>query len=146
VWRERFRLPRGVDPFELLFAYVCVVVGIPFALGLSAPTSIERLLPELLIRGWGIALTFGGALVITGIGIRQRRAATVRRIVAGLRVESAGLVPMAGASAVFFFAILAIGGWRVAFPAGTYLAFTAACGYRLWQIRDAERGFHRATQ
>jgi hypothetical protein len=138
------RMPRVPDAFELLIAWLCLGTGLPMALGAPAPMSLQRALPHWLINCWGGTLFLGGLLIVVGIGLRHRHPSTAR-LATGLRVEVAGLMPLAAGSAVFGIVIAAAGGWRGMFAAGTYVMFAVACLLRSVEVRDAERGLRSAV-
>lgn len=138
---RRLRVP---DAFELLIAWLCLASGASLALGAPPPNSVQRVLPSWLIHTWGLTLCVGGLLIVTGVMIRHRSRTKLERLVLGLRIERAGLVPLAAASAVFGLVICVVGGWRGAFAAGTYLAFAAACLCRTSEAAETERGLAKA--
>lgn len=129
--------PLLIHPWELLIAGLCLLSGLPLALGAPSPNSINQALPELLVRVWGATLASSGAAVTSGLVLPYIRPhlATV-----GLRVERGGLALLAAAASVFSIAIIVAAGWRGALPAATYLMFAAACGIRTVVLVLTERG------
>jgi hypothetical protein len=75
TWRARLRrkiyakLPRWLKShdFELFAAFLSILGGLPLVLGQVEPTSVDALLPPLLVLVWGIILVQGGILVILGV-------------------------------------------------------------------------------
>lgn len=139
------RFPRVPDAFELLIAYLCVVAGLPLALGAPPPNSIQRILPSWLVHCWGATLFIGGVLIVLGLALR-RGAPGISRLLVGLRIEQAGLLPMAAGAAVFSLVITVAAGWPGVFAGGTYLMFAAACLLRTVEVRDTARGIDQAVQ
>lgn len=111
--------------FELLWAVVCLLVGLPLASGLApSPTSVNALLPSVLRVIWGMSLTLGGGLTLSGILWRHIDAS---RFISGLYVERAGLVMLGTSAAVFVIVIWFYAGAPTLFVAAIYGAFIAAC-------------------
>lgn len=142
--RDRLRRLRVPDAFELLIAALCLGSGLTLSLGAPPPSSVQNILPGWLVTCWGATLFLGALLIVIGVLMRHRNVSTISRVLVGLRIERAGLVPLAAASAVFGLVIAVFGGWRGVLASGTYLAFAAACLFRNAEAADAERGLAKA--
>ena len=116
-------------PFELFMLVVCLFAGIPtIADGPPAPQSIEALLPQLLVLGWGISLSVGAFIALLGIFLFG--AAT------GIILEQVGLV-MVGTACVFYgIAIWIVIGVTGAVSGGIVFGFGCAC---LWRWRQLQK-------
>lgn len=136
------RFPRVSDAFEILIAWLCLVSGVPMMIGHAQPNSVIALLPEWLVRVWGINLALGGLLILLGYGAWRHRARTVVHGELGLSVEQAGLCLLGSGTLVFGVIIILVAGWAGTLPAGTYLVFTAACLFRYVEINDIKRGLN----
>jgi hypothetical protein len=115
-----------IEPFELFTAFMCVVVGIPLSLNGPRPNSIDDSLPALLVTLWGIELAVGGILTIVGLALTG----TSR----GVRIERAGLLFLAAASAVYALVLvplLPISSVTIAL----LVALAGACLWRRWSVR-----------
>lgn len=137
-------VPVVPDAFEFFMAFLCMLSGAPMALGGPRPNSIEKILPPTLRVIWGLMLLFGGVLVIIGLSLRKRDPST-KRVLVGIRVEGAGLLPLAAGAFTFSLVIPVSAGWAGAFASGTYLAFGLACLGRAAEIKVAERGILTAV-
>lgn len=133
------------DTFEMLIAALCLISGIPIALGFPTVNSVTSLLPVWLIRCWGADLALAGLLILIGL-IAGRAAKTVNRRMFMIQIEQAGLTMLGTGSAVLMMSIMTIGGWRAALPVGTYLALTLSCYFRTIEISDVKRGIERSRR
>ncbi|MEO3856249.1 hypothetical protein [Acrocarpospora sp. B8E8] len=110
-------------PFELLFGLIAILGGAAAALGVVSPTSINALLPLLVVRAWGVLQLAAGVSVVAGIVLSAR----ADRLVLGWRLERAGLWPLAATLIIYAGVALAHSGMRALYPASFYLVFAAAC-------------------
>lgn len=111
--------------FEILWAIVCLLVGLPLASGLApSPTSVNALLPVVHRIVWGISLTLGGGLTLFGILWRHLDSS---RFIPGLYVERAGLFMLGTSAAVFVVVLWFYAGAPSLYVAAVYGAFIAAC-------------------
>lgn len=118
--------------FEILWAVVCLLVGLPLASGLApSPSSVNALLPTVLRVVWGISLTLGGGLTLSGILWRHLN---VNRFVSGLYVERSGLLMLGTSAAAFVLVVWFYAGAPSLFVAAIYGAFIAACVSRTRSI------------
>jgi hypothetical protein len=127
-WRVVRHVPQSIllHPFELYLAGVCVLSGVPLLIGEPAPTSIEALLPPLLVRLWGFELLLGAGLVLFGL-LRPRS-----------RLERVGHTLLAPAAVVYGAAIVTVVGVPGVL-AGTLVAgFGLASATRGYVLRVAE--------
>ena len=111
-------------PFELLFGLLALVSGLSLASGARAPASLDATLPPAVVIAWGITQVVAGALIVTGIILRYARPAL---LLVGLRLERAGLWPLAAVAAVYSVVALGYAGSRALFPVGVLAAVAAAC-------------------
>lgn len=140
------RFPRVSDAFEILIAWLCLVSGVPMLLDRAQPNSVISLLPEWLVRLWGINLALGGLLILLGYGAWRHRSRTFAHGELGLGIEQAGLCLLGSGTLVFGIIIVMVAGWAGMLPAGTYLVFTAACLFRYIEISDIKRGLMMAAK
>ena len=109
---------------------LCVESGPPMLLIGLAPSSALDALPSWLIRVWGLTLTLGGALVLTGIGLRYVK----EKYVVGSLIERAGYAPLVSGTLVFAVIIELRTGLKGLLPIMTYVAFAGASALRYRQI------------
>lgn len=123
-------------PFEVLFMILCLLSGIPLALGaLPPPNSLTATLPPLLIRLWGLTLAIGGGITLTGLIMAHLY--RQRRFVEGLIIEGGGLVALGSAVFVFALAIIVVNGTAAVFGISVYFMLTASCFARWRTTRRA---------
>lgn len=115
------------NPFELFIALLCVVAGIPYLTGTTAPGSLDALLPPVWVIVWGIQLVFGGMLV--AIGLLRRN----------IYIEKAGLWPLSVASLVYSVSLFEHVGLKASVSFFVTFAFSVACWSRLILVRAVLR-------
>ncbi|MFB9248562.1 hypothetical protein ACFFWE_10010 [Sphaerisporangium melleum] len=114
--------------------------GVALILGVVPPASLNSTLPGVVVWVWGVMQLLGGALIIAGILLRYLRPAF---LLLGLRLERAGLWPLAAACSVYGLVVLGYAGVRALYPAVMLLAFAVACGARARSVAGIERTIHR---
>ncbi|WP_204042775.1 hypothetical protein [Acrocarpospora phusangensis] len=139
---RRFR-SLAEHPFELTFGLLFALVGAAVAFGGITPTSINALLPEWVVRVWGVVQVVAGLLVVVGIVIRYWRPALV---LVGLRIERAGHIPFVAATTVYMAVAVAYAGTRALYAGALFLAFAVASGARAWATIVIERAINRARR
>lgn len=115
-----------LHPFELFIAGLCVVAAIPLLAGAPAANSVERLLPEFLVKVWGSELVVGGVLVAYGV-FRPRT-----------HWERIGHQLLAPAALVYSLCIITVLGIGGIVAASIVLGFSLACFMRAAVLRIAE--------
>lgn len=96
-------------PFEILALVVGFIMGVPILLGFARPTSLILLLPVVAYVAYSAMLVIG-SLTIT-IGLRNRHPL----------VLASGLQLLGGSYIVYGLAVVALGGWAIAW--GGFTAF-----------------------
>ncbi len=132
--------PLAEHPFELLFGVVEFGAGLALVLGAVPPASLNSTLPPVVVWVWGVMQLLGGALIIAGIVLRYARP---HLVLLGLRLERAGLWPLAAACATYSLVVLGYAGMRALYPAAVLLAVAVACGARARSVAGIERTIHR---
>ena len=110
-------------PFELLFGFIAIGGGLGAALGVVSPTSINAVLPMLVVHAWGVLQFAAGVAVVAGIVISGRTGS----LLTGWRVERAGLWPLAITLVIYAVVAIVYSGARAIYPAAWYAVFAAAC-------------------
>lgn len=128
--------PLAEHPFELLFGLLAFVAGLGLTLGAVGPASLHATLPFAVVKAWGLVQLLAGALIVTGIVMRYARPPL---LVIGLRLERAGLVPLAAAATVYGVVALGYAGPRAIYPVAVLLAVALACLSRVRTIARLER-------
>lgn len=123
-------------PFEVLFGLLAFFNGASLALGAVGPASFNATLPPLVVAAWGVAQFVAGGLIVVGIVLRYVRPAL---LLAGLRIERAGLWPLAAVAAVYSVVALGYAGQKALFPVGVLAAVAAACVARARAVAALER-------
>lgn len=111
----------GRHPFQTYLLTLCVVSGIPLMFGEPTAESIEAVLPEMLARGWGYALTLGAMTGLVGSYWPRRKYATA------LTIERIGLIITGPAGLFYAFAIVVVVGAPGIIAGAIIFAFGAAC-------------------
>lgn len=132
--------PLLYHPWEMLIAGLCLLSGIPLALGAPSPSSMNRFLSPFVVQWWGGTLGLGGSAIVVGLVLAyvRPRVATV-----AWRIERAGLALLGSASLVYGVAIATVAGWPGVLPAATYSMFAAACMIRAVVLQATARGIKR---
>lgn len=139
--RKKMRIPEAIvdHPFEILVGFLCLETGLGMLLIGFAPSSATALLPEVLIRVWGLVLALGGTLLLSGIFLRYSK----DKFMLGLLVERAGYYPLISGTLAYSVIILVRAGIAGMFPMLTYLVFAAICAIRHRQINYTVRQLRR---
>lgn len=126
-WLTRLALtaPPGVveSPHPLLIAVLVVISGLTLILagGQTAPQSVERALPHLLVMAWAVSITLGGTLAAGGLLLRGPLGRA-----RGMALERAGNTLLAPAAIIYGAALLQEGGVRSALAAALAIALGLA--------------------
>lgn len=115
------------NSFEVFTAALCLVSGLPTLLAGPTPTSLEALLPPVLVRVWGGELVIGGALIVAGVLTNRHR------------LERAGLVQLGPASLAYGIALLVALKLAAAVAAGLTVALALTCAARWLVLFAADR-------
>lgn len=122
----------GVHQFELWVALLCMISGLPLALGVApSPNSALAVMPTWTFFLWGLSLSLGGGCTVTGILWRYLNK---QQFIAGLLVEKAGLFMLGAACAVLALAIGFYAGGPGLLTSGICGALAAACASRIRTI------------
>ncbi|MFI6496921.1 hypothetical protein [Nonomuraea typhae] len=130
-------------PFELLFGVLFLLSGLALALGAVPPTSLNATLPAAVVAAWGVVQLVAGLLIVVGITIRYAKPSLM---VLGLRLERAGLWPLAAAVAVYGVAAIGYAGARAIYTAGVLAAVSAACVARALAAGRIEKTIVKYTR
>lgn len=130
-------------PFELLFGLLFALNGLSLAAGGTPPASLNATLPSLVVTAWGVAQLVAGALIVVGIVLRYVRPAT---LLIGLRLERAGLWPLAAVAAVYSVVALGYAGTRALFPVCVLAAVAFACVARARAVASLEATIRKHTR
>ncbi|NJP24471.1 hypothetical protein FLW53_09665 [Microbispora sp. SCL1-1] len=128
-------LPLADHPFELLFGVIALLGGVALVAAGAAPASINATLPVLVVKAWGLVQAGAGALIVSGIITRYWRPAL---LLVGLRLERAGLWPLAAACAVYGVVAVVHAGPRAMYPGGVLMVIAAACVARARAVSRLE--------
>lgn len=130
-----------VNPFEAFVLGLALLSSLPLLAGDTGSAAIERALPDPVVVAWGTLLLLGSTLSLAGLLWPPRDLAGA---VFWLRVEQAGLIPVAVAAAIYGF-IVWVAADRlddVRYVLAGQLGYAAACAWRCVQI---ERRLRRVT-
>ena len=114
-------------PLEALLGPWGVLSGLPVALGLSRPGTLEALLPSWIVIAWGIALFVGGLTVTIGLARRDYGSVVAR-----------GAQLCAGACVCYGIAISATIGWGGLAAGGLLIVIGALLYLRAWWLRTRD--------
>lgn len=122
----------GAYQFELFVAILCMVSGIPLAIGVApSPNSVIAVMPTWTFFAWGLSLSLGGGCTVTGILWRYF---DKRQFLAGCLVEKAGLFMLGTSCSVLGLAIAFYAGATGTLTAGLCFALMLACFSRIRTI------------
>jgi hypothetical protein len=110
TWRVRLRervyrhLPKFLThyPFETVVAFVALLMGLPYLLGVAAPASLLALVGAVAFHFWASALAIGGATIAASMVMGDRPHPLVL---------ASGLQLAAGAFAVYAIGVAAVLGF-----------------------------------
>lgn len=128
-------LPLADHPFELLFGVIALLGGVALVASGAAPASIDATLPVVVVRAWGLVQAGAGALIVAGIVVRYWRPAL---LLVGLRLERAGLWPLAAACAVYGVVAVVYAGPKAMYPGGVLTVIAVACVARARSVARLE--------
>ena len=134
--------PSSRHPIILFFLAFVALYGLSIVVGAPAPGSITEKLDRLQVHVWGLALFGGGGAYLVALAMQS--SARVAVFTKGVAFEQVGAASLGSAAILYSVAVMAAVGWAGAFPAGTTLAFGAACIYRWIDILLGVRSFARA--
>lgn len=133
------------DPFRIFFVVLCLLVGVPYVLGvLPPPNALESALPAVVIRLWGATLVLGSLTTLCGIVMAH--ALRSRRYIEGLMIEGGGLLVLASPSIVLSLVLVITSGLDAALGISTYAMFATACLYRFRGCRRTTNKMREAIQ
>jgi hypothetical protein len=141
------RMPRAVieDPFEAFLSVLCIFAGLPLILAPpdSSRGAVARLMPGWFVRGWGLTLTVGGALVLLGLFLHGRArngsgTGSVPVRTRGRTIERIGLIVLGYASAIYTIALVVIGGWQGVPAAAIVTAFGLTVATKAFLMSTSE--------
>lgn len=129
-------------PFELLFGLLAFFNGASLALGAVGPASFNATLPPPVVAAWGVVQFVAGGLIVTGIALRYVRPAL---LLIGMRLERAGLWPLAAVAAVYSVVALGYAGQKAVFPVGVLAAVAVSCVARARAVASIEKTIAKHT-
>lgn len=118
-------------PFEIFLCCLCVLSGVPYMVGATAPSGIEQALPNTLIIVWGFNLTVGGLLTLIGMGRLNPR------------IMRAGLSVLGPTAMVYSLATIAYVGWRGLFAGLITFGFGMVCLIKDYTVKLATMSINR---
>ncbi len=128
----RFRLPKAIleSPWEMFVALLCVLAGIPLLINGpdKSASSIDKVLPPILVYVWGGTLLIGGILILWGRS--QRRTSN-------FRLERGGLALLASAGLIYGAGILVARGQAAIVAVLTIYTFVATCLVQYYKLGKA---------
>lgn len=129
-------------PFELLFGGLSLASGVVLLAGVLPPASLDAILPQPVVWAWGALQALGGGLIVAGLLLRY----SDNLFLLSLRLERAGMWPLAAATVVYSAVALAYAGTRALYPASVLAAISVACAARAIKVRKLERTIMKHTQ
>ncbi|MFI7113943.1 hypothetical protein ACIBK9_47035 [Nonomuraea sp. NPDC050227] len=132
---KRF-VPLAEHPFELLFGLLFLLNGTAISFGAGPPASINATLPPAVVLAWGAIQLLAGLLIVAGIILRYWRPSL---LLLGLRLERAGLWPLAAAVSVYGVVVVRYAGAPAVYTAGVLAAVAAACAARARTLARLEK-------
>lgn len=118
--------PPSRHPDTVFLLALCLTAGLSQTLGPTEPGSVTALVPPWLADAWGVLLTVGAVITLTGVFWRHQ--------VTGLLIEAVGRTMFAPAALAYAVAIAAAAGTDGALAAAPFVGFAASCGWRIRQI------------
>jgi len=114
-------------PFEVSMLGAAAVVGGSRVLTEPTSGSLETALSPWLVSIWYVLLSIGALIALSGVFWRSN-------IVVGLRMEQSGLIMLTSAGSIYGGALVSSAGWRGLAAAAFLFGFSAACGFRTFDI------------
>ena len=129
-------------PAEFFLAFLSGLSGIPYMLGVARSTSLSVLLPDLFVRGFGAALTFGAFALVCGLtSIRYEHGL---EIVGRLACYKLGLRLFIAAGLSYGIGLVVVAGLNAVAAVAAVFMFVGYCMIRLLALSAAEdRGRQR---
>jgi hypothetical protein len=113
------QIASGRQPFQVAIMVASVFLGLCLAVTDQIPNSAQRTMHDGVLATWIVMLVSAGALALAGTFWRGA-------FRTALRIESAGVLMLAGGASMYTVAVFAVSGWA-ALIAGGYVA-AIACG------------------
>lgn len=125
------------DPRALFVLLMCVVSGVPLVFANATPQSILAQMDDVTIVAWGVMLTGGSLLTLTGM---------LRQTVNGVIIEQIGSVALGFACVIFACAIWGYVQWRGSVTMFLVFGLGVASLWRYGQLAAYLRGAEQAAQ
>lgn len=123
----------GRQPFQVAIMCASAFLGLCLAVTDEIPNSAQRTMHDAVLATWIVMLVAAGGLSLLGTFWRGA-------FRTALRIESAGVLMLAGGASMYTVAVFAVSGWA-ALIAGGYVA-AIACGawWRAYElVRDIRK-------
>lgn len=132
------QIASGRQPFQVAVMAASVFLGLTLTITDEIPNSAQQTMHRAVLACWVAMLTAGGLTALAGTIWRGA-------FRTALRIETSGVLLVAGAASMYSIAVFAVSGWR-ALIAGGYVA-AIACGawWRAWQLGRDVRKLARAS-
>jgi cytochrome bd-type quinol oxidase subunit 2 len=122
------------DPRVVFILALCVLSGIPLAMGNATPGSINDQLDTAWVVIWGVMLVVGALTTLIGV---------LKLDADGILLEQIGSVAVGGASLLYAGAIFAKVQWAGSVPMLIIAGFGIACFWRWGQLQSLIRHARR---
>jgi hypothetical protein len=121
----------AADPRAVFILTLCIVTGLPLILGQIQPGSFQELIPNIIIRLWGLSLVLGCIITLLGMSKNDK--------LWGVLTEQIGSVAVASTSLFYATAVLIVAGKDGITAAGFIIGWALSCFYRYWQLEHIVR-------
>ena len=125
------------DPRAMFILLLCVVVGVPLIFANATPGSITARLDQPWIITWGVMLSGGSLLALTG---------SLRQTAGGVIIEQIGSVALGFACLMYAGAIWFTVHWLGSVPICIVLGFGLASFWRFGQLQAYLNNVERLAQ
>ena len=118
-------------PHEVLFLAFSALVGAAFIIGAKPPSTLERLLPIWVLWTWYLLLLASGLIGLVSFALNDPYRALV--------LERAAMYGQTAAPILYGIALASTGQAAALFAAAFVLTWSAASGWRAWQVGQGIR-------
>ncbi|WP_433730963.1 hypothetical protein ACQP2Y_21465 [Actinoplanes sp. CA-051413] len=130
------QIASGRQPFQVAIMVASVFLGLALTITDRVPNSAAKTMHPAVLNAWVGMLLLAGTLALVGVfwsGAFRT----------ALRLETAGVLMLAGGSSMYAVAVFSVSGWAALIAGGYTTAIAFGCWWRAYQlVRDVRKLAH----
>lgn len=132
------QIASGRQPFQVAIMVASIFLGLCLTITDKIPNSAQRTMHPTVLTTWIVMLISAGVIALTGTLWRGA-------FRTALRLETAGVLLLAGGASMYTVAVFAVSGWSATIAGGYVAAIACGAWWRAWQLYRDVRRLTRAT-